>query len=538
MYRAFRSTLAALAVFACLIASAPQSVVAAGDPRPPLLELLSFSNIHEWVARTGLLFMRSIVDLTYQNITNDSYANRTTVTGIVIHPELPWDRGRQCRILAERLSLSSTELGDWNRVALRLELTGVTAPLACLPPDTAGMAAVSEIASFAADRVFIDVDYRMNSSAMRVSIHATLPDLVAVTADLDFDYVALRPAGDAPVVLELGHAAVMLDDMGFWQKAKKFMLPEMTQPNAAAQMAAAGLTELFAAMNPPPAAGALPRIDPVQAAFVQSAAAQVRQFVAKPGTFIIETALAHPVRLSEQTFDDPARLFAMMQPVVSGRPAARQKIVPAAQLQAALTAPASLSDADKLRIGQALVLGIGAPQALTEGRALLTLLADAGNDEAALALAKSLQATDPEAAYRVALKVGTRGGGAGLMDRLEQDLTTRQVLALQSAALAAVAATMPSPHDFLPVTRVRALALAHLRGSGAVRSYARAYYWALLGKAAGDPAATSIASEIETRMRHRGSDAAIAWQIAADQSRTDALAHWLAADYPASLAGK
>ena len=538
MYRAFRSTLAALAVFAFLIASAPQSVVAAGDPRPPLLELLSFSNIHEWIARTGLLFMRSIVDLTYQNITNDSYANRTTVTGIVIRPELPWDRGRQCRILAERLSLSSTELGDWNRVALRLELTGVTAPLACLPPDTAGIAAVSEIANFAADRVFIDVDYRMNSSAMRVSIHATLPDLVAVTADLDFDYVALRAAGDDPVVLKLGHAAVMLDDMGFWQKAKKSMLPEMTQPNAAAQMAAAGLTELFAAMNPPPAAGAQPRIDPAQAAFVQSAAAQVRQFVAKPGTFIIETALAHPVRLGEQTFDDPARLFALMQPVVSGRPAARQKIVPAAQLQAALTAPASLSDADKLRIGQALVLGIGAPRALTEGQALLTLLADAGNDEAALALAKSLQATDPEAAYRVALKVGTRGGGAGLMDRLEQDLTTRQVLALQSAALAAVAATMPSPDDFVPVTRVRAQALAHLRGSGAVRSYARAYYWALLGKAAGDPAATSIASEIETRMRHRGSDATITWQIAADQSGTDALAHWLAADYPASLAGK
>jgi hypothetical protein len=251
---------------------------------------------------------------------------------------------------------------------------------------------------------------------------------------------------------------------------------------------------------------------------------------------VIETALPQPVRLDEQTFDDPARLFAMMQPVVSGRPAARQQIVPAAQLQAALTAPASLSDADKLRIGQALVLGIGAPQALAEGQALLTPLADAGNDEAALALADSLQETDPEAAYRFALKVGT-GGASGLMDRLEQDLTTPQVLALQSTALAAAAA-MPSQHDFVPVTRVRAEALAHLRGSGAVRSYARAYYWALLGKAAGDQAAASIAGEIETRMRHRGPDAATAWQAAADQARTDALAHWLAADYPATLARK
>ena len=202
------------------------------------------------------------------------------------------------------------------------------------------------------------------------------------------------------------------------------------------------------------------------------------------------------------------------------------------------------------------VTDIGAPRALAEGQALLIPLADAGNDEAALALADSLQATDPEAAYRFALKVGT-GGASGLMDRLEQNLTTPQVLALQSTALAqegvqggaasrkarprghrAAAATMPSPHDFVPVTRVRAKALAHLRGSGAVRSYARAYYWALLGKAAGDQAAATIAGEIETRMRRRGPDAATAWQAAADQARTGALAHWLAADYPATLAGK
>jgi len=60
----------------------------------------------------------------------------------------------------------------------------------------------------------------------------------------------------------------------------------------------------------------------------------------------------------------------------------------------------------------------------------------------------------------------------------------------------------------------------------------------LLGKAAGDQAAASIVGEIETRMRHRGPAAATAWQAAADQARADALAHWLAADYPATLVGK
>jgi hypothetical protein len=116
-------------------------------------------------------------------------------------------------------------------------------------------------------------------------------------------------------------------------------------------------------------------------------------------------------------------------------------------------------------------------------------------------------------------------------------LTTPRVLAIQAEALSA-AANMASPHDFVPLADVRSKALAHLRGRGAVRSYSRAYYWALLGKAAGDQAAASLADEIETRMRHRGGEAAMAWATAAEQARAEALAHWLTADYPAKLAGQ
>ena len=86
-----------------------------------------------------------------------------------------------------------------------------------------------------------------------------------------------------------------------------------------------------------------------------------------------------------------------------------------------------------------------------------------------------------------------------------------------------------------PVGEARSVGL---RGAGAVRSYARAYYWALLGQAAKDSAGASLASEIEARMRHRGAAAAEVWQTAAEQARADALAHWLTADYPAKLKGE
>ena len=315
------------------------------------------------------------------------------------------------------------------------------------------------------------------------------------------------------------------------------MPPEMPQPDTAALMAARGLTELFIEMNQPAAPNKRPQLDLAQAAFVQSAAAQVQRFVAKPGTFVIETALEQPVRLNERTFDDPVRLFTVLKPVVAGLPASRQEIVPTSMLKAALMAPGSLSDRDKLRVGQALVSGVGAPRALSKGQKLLKPLADAGNGEAALALSSSLRSVDPEAAYRLALNAGANSmaGASGIMDRLEQNLTTRKVLTLQ-ARLLSTASTIPKTQEFVPLTQVRAYALAHLSGNGAVRSYVRAYYWALLGKAAGDQATASMAGEIEARMRHRGPEAAAAWKAVAEKTRTDALTHWLAADYPTKLA--
>ena len=477
-----------------------------------------------------------MIDFTYQDTTFDPYTNRSTVSGVVVRPTLPWDHGRQCQIMVERLSVSGSDLGDWDRITSRMELIGVNAPLACLPPEAVGAVAVMELTNFSADRVFVDIDYRMSSSAMRVNVHMSLPDLAAVTANLDFAYVAIHEDGDEPVTLELQHAAVTLDDMGLWKKAKKSMPPEMTQPDTAALIAARGLTELFIDMNQSSAPKKRPQLDLAQAAFVKLAAAQVQQFVAKPGTFVIETALEQPVRLNERTFDDPVRLFTVLKPVVAGLPASRQQIVPTSMLKAALTAPASLSNRDKLRVGQALVSGIGAPRALTKGQALLKPLADAGNGKAALALSVSLRSDDPEAAYRLALNAGANSidGASSIMDRLEQDLTTRKILTLQ-ARPNITASTMPNPQVFVPLTQVRAYALAHLRGNGAVRSYVRAYYWALLGKAAGDQAAASLAGEIEARMRHRGPEAAAAWQAVAKKTRTDALTHWLAADYPTKL---
>lgn len=531
--------LAAAVTLAVLFSAVPKDAKAAGDPRPSLADMVSFSALNEWITRFSLMFVRSAVEFTYQDVTNDPYANTTSITGLVIRPDLPWDRGRNCFIRAERLTLSSAELGEWDRIGMRVELSGAVAPLACVPPDAAGLATVAEVDELKFDRLFLTIDYRLSSSSLRADLHLTMPGMAAVTADMDFAYVAIRDEGDDLVTLDLSYGVVTIEDLGLWDKAKKIMPPEMAQPEAVAQIVAAGLTDMFAEMNPRPAPNMPPKLNPAQAAFVQAAATEARAFAQKPGTIVVETGGGQIVRLNEQVLDDPGLLFAALQPTVGSRPAARKEMLAAALLSAGLNDPASLSDADKLRVGMALVSGDGVPRSPDQGRALLRPLADAGNGEAAVALAEALADDDPEAAYRYALQAGVDGveRAIGQMDRLEQNLTTPQVLEMQAGALAG-AALAAGPDDFVPLAAVRENAMAHLRGRGAVRSYARAYYWALLGQAAKDGAATSLVAEIEARMRHRGEAAAEAWQAVAAQARADALALWLAADYPARLKGE
>ena len=539
MVKAYRSALLGAAAFTCLLSATIQPVAAAGDPRPPISDFLSLSTVNEWVTRVGLLFVRSAVGLTYEDITNDPYLNRTIVTGVVIRPGLPWDKGRNCQIHAERLTLQSAELGDWDRLSVRAELLGTVVPLACLPPQAAGMAAVAEVQELAVGQVFVTVEYLMGSSALQADYHLNMPGLATITGSLDVAYFAIQEDGPEPVVMDLAGVSLAVEDLGLWAKAKTMMPPEMTEPNAAAGMVEGGLTDLLSSLNPPPAAGVQPTLLPAQAEFVAAVAAQVRDFAANGGSIVVETRLARPIRVSEQMFDDPAQIFATLHPTVTSRPAAHERILDAGLLMAGLNDPASLSDEDKLRVGRALVSGAGAPRSPGDGQALLKPLADSGNGEAALALASSLRGTDAETAYRYAVQAGAgaAAGASGVMDRLEKELTTPQVLVLQAEALS-TADGIPSPHDFVPLSEVRNRALAHMRGAGAVRSYGRAYYWALLGNAAGDQAAASLAGEIESRMRHRGDKAAAAWAVAAEQARAEALAHWLTADYPAKLAGK
>ncbi|MEO0929135.1 MAG: hypothetical protein AAFY14_00595, partial [Pseudomonadota bacterium] len=119
------------------------------------------------------------------------------------------------------------------------------------------------------------------------------------------------------------------------------------------------------------------------------------------------------------------------------------------------------------------------------------------------------------------------------LDRLEAQMTTQTVLAAQDAYLLQTNAPEPvtlvsgdDPRD------LRAQSLAHFAGSGQARSYARAYYYALLAEAAGDIAATSLREEIEARFGARGPAVAKVWTGIAAEMQQRAVTDWINADLP------
>ena len=85
---------------------------------------------------------------------------------------------------------------------------------------------------------------------------------------------------------------------------------------------------------------------------------------------------------------------------------------------------------------------------------------------------------------------------------------------------------------------MRRLAQAYVDGRGVARSYARALYWGLLAKAAGDPAAGPILDGLEKRMAAAPAATQALWRDIEMRARQEATEAWINGNLPARLSKK
>jgi hypothetical protein len=275
----------------------------------------------------------------------------------------------------------------------------------------------------------------------------------------------------------------------------------------------------------------------VERQFIGDLMTEVEEFVADPGEITIQANLpAGGIVIEPEMYAAPQNLIAALGLQARSTPIARTQILSIADL-AALQTPDNLSADERIAFATALLDGAGVPRSAALVPDLLVPLLDDANSagSAAALLARATQGSNVPAAYGYGLIAAANGipGAVAQLDRLEARMTTQTALAAQDAYLVASAA--PAPIDQITgddPRDLRRLALAHFSGSGAVRSYARAYYFALLAEAAGDIAATSLREEIEARFGARGPEVAAVWQGVAAEMQQRAITDWINADLP------
>ncbi len=202
-----------------------------------------------------------------------------------------------------------------------------------------------------------------------------------------------------------------------------------------------------------------------------------------------------------------------------------------ADLEAALAGGDALDPELRLRVGRALVTGIGAPRSIDAGWALLAPLADQWNASAALLAGQASQdAGDPQTAYAMALRAMASGGEPGaiaLADELEPALPLIAVLAAQAETTGAWpgAADAQAAADQLiaagDVAGMRRRAYDAATGRDRPRDYADAYFWASLAAAAGDRGAASLRQRLDNRFAGQEG-----WREVAEGRAAAALETW------------
>ncbi len=499
-----------------------------------LWELLNPDRLMEQVMQFLVLSSRAFVDVTYADLSVSILDGSIAMEGLDLVLPAEITGARACPVRIDAVEVNTGNPLMFTALRGRVEMRGVEIAAACLPPE----AALPVMSVLAADairipEVTIDYTYDVPSGGFVMAMAARVNELAAVTVDADFEYLWVRQAPydysreeefgagpDIAVVGRLNRATVTVENLGGWEALSPILGSAMADP----EDAAAFVTQTVGGMLEVQAGGA--PVPKAAKAFVAELAEGWAAFVADPGTLVIETGFAADAprtidaAVTDSISENPLALFDLLEPVVGADRAAERNLLDAGLVRRAFEDAGSLSGEEAREVGLAMLTGARAPRNAVLASELLTPLAEAGDGDVALALARAER--DPETAYAMALAAGPSGaaGLRGLLDGLERELPFATVLRLQGAA------PEPGAEDAAgPASELRLRAEAHLRGVGAARSLRSSLFYATLAAARGDREALALLARIDAAVP---GDAGAQWATVSDEVAQAATRAWLA----------
>lgn len=473
----------------------------------------------------AIITARSFVDLTYEQLTIEPGTNHLVISGLKLYPVLDWDKDGKCQISVDRIVTG--DVYSFETLGSSIEVSGVTIPGACFMPDAAGMMAQFGYEQIVVDQASIDVSYTLPSSAAEVVIQAAIKDALDINLSGEFSYlwftIPMDGRGDPTPAIQLAAAEIAIENKGLWEKLEPMVGAQMGDVNQIPQMIQMGLSQMLAE-------GGSRELSDVEKAFVENLTSEVGRFLKEKNRLVVTAAPDGGVWLNENAFDSPQNLISALRPKLSAIPAAYRRIVAPADMTAALAPDATPDEATRMRVGEALITGVGAPRSVGDGAKLLTPLAEAGNGKAAALLAKAYADTGQDAmGYEMALVALAAGEMSvlGTADELEARMAMGDVLKTQEKVFGdwkdpnGFGASVEKAGNEGDVGALRKAAAAISIGRGAPRSYTVAYLLATVAAAGGDRGAANLRDRMNRRF---GNDPA--WREAAAKAEADAVEAW------------
>ncbi len=518
-----------LARIAVLSAGLATPLSAETDPQPDLLEFFSINRLGTFFANSAIAALRTQMELEYDFLSTDLIRGTISVSGITARPLLPHDQARQCVITVERAVLK-TDVAKPFEVAseVNVSLIGGKANTACLPREAAMALRATGLRDIELDQMKIRAAYIYPTGETSVDASLVVNNIAAL--DFSASGMILPRAGSfgpGEPAFRVLRAVASLKDMGGWQTISAILPPNFRDAETIKVIGTEGVTQ-FLSNN------GTRTVTAVERNFVTQLMDRVEDFINDPGELTVEANLpVTGIVIEPEVYDrEPQALISALALEARAVPLSRSRILSGEEL-AALSNPDDLGSAQLLALGQALLDGSGVPQtpALVPDLLDSVLEDDENSAQAAALIARALENRDPAKAYPFALQAAAGGieDAISLLDLLEAQMTTTLVLEAQALELGAVLSAADVVEDDDP-RALRRLALAYLTGSDVTRSYAQAYYFALLAEAAGDIGATALKNEIDGRFSARGDAVQMTWDALSGELQSHALEDWINGD--------
>ena len=467
---------------------------------------------HERIARGAaqltIMSMRSVMDVTYDDLLLDDRTGDFSVRGIEITlPEAAGVPG--CTVKVDALTLVSLDRPD--ALSMASEADGIEVSPACAGDQSAMIRSMLGPDAMNISHYSATTSYHIGQSSLDHSmlIETAAAGSISANVRLEGLHASLDKYGDPMPAGEVTQVEVTLQDTD----ALRALLPIFgldADPVGMATGAMGGILSKDGISN-------------AERTLIDSANIELARVIEDGGAVTLRSGRGTSVSFEQLAeTNGPEDLVSLLLPVFSSALVGADNLIPSELLKAAMTAPGDMSAEDQMRVASALASGEGAPRSVSIAANLLKPLAEDGNADAAMHYAGLLheQGDDLNAAYRYALSAGEAGasGARNMLDRIESDLALPMILEVQAAAAGEVAA----PEADVAMLRHKARQFAN--GRGASRNYGQAILLATLAAAGGDHSSQLLVERLSARFDDED-DAAVWNALQAKQSEA-ALALW------------